>query len=189
MSIFHDMHAFAARARAQLSADAPRLDGGLRPAAVLVPVIDRAPFPAVLLTMRPLAMPHHAGQVSFPGGMMEEGESPMRAALREAREETGLPPGLVTPLGFLPAHHTGTGFCVAPLVAAIDSSFVPTPCPREVDELFEAPLPALMDVDRHGREYIESRGRLRPYWVMRHDGRRVWGATAAMLRALWERLS
>jgi len=189
MSIFHDMHAFAARARARLSADAPRLDGGLRPAAVLVPVIDRHPVPTVLLTMRPLSMPHHAGQVSFPGGVMERGETPMRAALREAREETGLAPEMADPLGFLPARPTGTGFCVAPLVARIDPSFAPIPCPREVEEVFEIPLPDLMNPDGHAREYIHTRDGMRVYWVMRHDGRRVWGATAAMLRALWERLS
>ena len=171
------------RLRARLAPRPPALATGLRPAAVLVPLVARPAGLRILLTVRRADLPVHAGQICFPGGRVEAGETLAAAALREAREETGIDPCEVTPLGFLPACETGSGFAVAPLVGRVAPGFTPVPCAREVAEVFEMPLAALTAPGAFRREPVAG-GRRPLYHVLRWRGRFIWGATATMLHAL-----
>ncbi len=152
-------------------------------AAVLVPIILRAE-PAILLTVRSATLSSHAGQVCFPGGRMEFGETAEQAALREAAEEVGLDPRLPSLLGILPEHRTGTGYHVTPVLALLTPPFTLTPDPSEVAEIFEYPLAALLGPGGVQRHRAEFRGRMREYWVWPHERHHIWGATATMLRNL-----
>ena len=154
-----------------------------RRAAVLVPVVLGA-APSVLLTLRAATLSAHAGQVAFPGGRIEPGETPEAAAVREAAEEVGLDPRIPEILGRLPAHHTGTGFHVVPVLALIAEPPVLTPDPAEVAEAFSYPLANLLDPALPERRAHHWRGRNRDIWVWPHERHLVWGATAAMLRSL-----
>ncbi len=188
MQFFLTLDQFADRARERLSPLPPALPAGPEPSAVLVPVIRRATGPSVLLTQRRADLPHHPGQICFPGGRIHEGEDPLRAALRETEEETGISPRNVTPLGFLDSWETGTGFVIAPLVGLVAADSRMKPCTREVEEIFEVPLDVALNPAFHAREMVESRNVKRLHWVIRHDDRFIWGATAGILRMLWERL-
>jgi 8-oxo-dGTP pyrophosphatase MutT (NUDIX family) len=185
---------FERAAPAGLSDDAPdgiRSDLGLtplRPAAVLLPVVDRPGGLTVLLTLRASDLRAHSGQVAFPGGKIDAGETPCEAAFREAQEEIGLEKRFVEPLGWLDPYFTGTGFRVAPLVALVEPSFELTVNKLEVDEVFETPFAFLMDAANHRLEEREWQGRRRRYYAMPHDGRYIWGATAGILRNLYEKL-
>jgi len=152
-------------------------------AAVLVPIILREE-PAILLTLRATTLSSHAGQVSFPGGRIEAGETAQQAALREAAEEVGLDPRLPLLLGALPEHRTGTGYHVTPIIALIEPPFTLTPDPAEVAEIFEYPLAALLRPGAVQRQQAEFLGRSRSYWVWPHERHLIWGATAAILRNL-----
>jgi 8-oxo-dGTP pyrophosphatase MutT (NUDIX family) len=160
----------------------------LRPAAVLLPIVDRPGGLSVLLTLRAADLRAHSGQVAFPGGKIDPGETPCEAALREAHEEIGLQARFVEPLGWLDPYFTGTGFRVAPLVALIEPSFGLTVNKLEVDEVFETPFDFLMDAANHRLEEREWQGRLRRYYAIPHEGRYIWGATAGILRNLYEKL-
>jgi len=161
----------------------------LRPATVLVGLVERGDALQVLLTRRHEQLRHHAGQISFPGGRIEAGDAgPVAAALREAHEEVGLAPALVEPLGFLDPFVTITGFHVMPVVARIRAGFVPTPDPGEVDEVFEAPLDFLLDPASERNFEAEFAGRVRRIVEMQYGAYRIWGATAAMLVNLRRRL-
>jgi len=149
-------------------------------AAVLVPIVAH-PEPAILLTLRAARMRAHAGQVSFPGGRIEPGETPEQAAVREAAEEVGLDPRLPELLGRLPEHVTGTGFHITPVVALVPSPLVLTPHPGEVEEAFELPLATVLDPAAPERRSREFQGRTREFWVWPHDRHYIWGATAAIL--------
>lgn len=166
-----------------LREDAEEIGPTARRSAVLVPVILHD-LPTVLLTLRASALSAHAGQVAFPGGRIEDGETPEAAALREAAEEVGLDPRLPRIAGRLPELLTGTGFHVVPVIALLDPPVILTPAPDEVAEVFEYPLSRLLDPDAPLRETATFRGRERTFWVWPHDRHRVWGATAAMLRSL-----
>jgi 8-oxo-dGTP pyrophosphatase MutT (NUDIX family) len=158
-------------------------------AAVLVPVIAREPEATVLLTLRTSHLNSHGGQIAFPGGKIEGGDaSPVEAALREAQEEVGMPPELVTPLSLLDLHNTGTGFRIIPVLSLVDPSFVPIPDPGEVADVFEVPLSFLMTEENHVRHLREWRDRRIQFYAMEYEQRFIWGATAAMLRNLYERL-
>jgi 8-oxo-dGTP pyrophosphatase MutT (NUDIX family) len=152
-------------------------------AAVLVPIIFRAE-PTILLTLRASTLSSHAGQVSFAGGRMEDGETPEQAALREAAEEVGLDPSLPILLGVLPEHRTITGYHVTPVLALLTPPFSLTPDPAEVAEIFEYPLARLLQPGGAELHRRELRGRTREYWVWPHETHHIWGATAAMLRNL-----
>lgn len=168
--------------------DLSALARGARPAAVLLPIVERPQSLSVLLTLRASDLRAHSGQVAFPGGKIDSGETPLHAALREAREEIGLEERFVEPLGWLDPYFTGTGFRVAPLVAMIKPSFALKLNRLEVDEVFETPFTFLMDAANHRLEEREWQGRRRQFYAMPHEGRYIWGATAGMLRNLYETL-
>lgn len=159
-----------------------------RKAAVLVGLMDRGEDYAVLLTLRPETMPSHAGQVAFPGGRIETGETAVEAALREAHEEVGVDPATVRMLGQGDTYLTGSGFAISPFVGILPADFTPVPHPREVADVFETPLSFLMNVANHERHEREFRGALRTYYAMPHNGRYIWGATAGMIKSLYDRL-
>jgi len=161
----------------------------LTPAAVLVGLLPRAHGWTVLLTLRTDDLRHHGGQVSFPGGRMEATDAdPIAAALREAREEIGLRADQAEPIGYLDAFDTISGFHVWPVVARIAADYQPQRDAKEVAAVFEAPLDFLMD-PRNVREVErEFAGRARRYHEFSFAPQRIWGATAAMLVNLRERL-
>jgi 8-oxo-dGTP pyrophosphatase MutT (NUDIX family) len=159
-----------------------------RPAAVLLPIVKRPQGLTVLLTLRASDLRAHSGQVAFPGGKIDAGETPREAALREAREEIGLEEPFIEPLGWLDPYLTGTGFRIAPLVALVEPSFALRVNTREVDEVFETPFAFLMDPANHRLDEREWQGRRRQFYAMPHDGRYIWGATAGILRNLYEKL-
>ena len=154
-----------------------------RPASVLLALLERPSGPTVLFTERAAHLMDHAGQVSLPGGRITAGESSADAALREAHEEVGLAPAAVEVIGSLDAFLTGTGFTVTPVVGVVrDRDFVATPDPREVADVFEVPLGVILDRGAMGVGYFERHGsRLLTYELL-YGGRRIWGATAAVLR-------
>ncbi|HEX4043832.1 MAG TPA: CoA pyrophosphatase [Xanthobacteraceae bacterium] len=159
-----------------------------RPAAVLVPVIDR-PEPTVLLTLRTADLASHAGQVAFPGGKIDPAdESPVAAALREAREETGLAPSLIEPIGYLDLYLTFSGFRILPTLARVKPDFTLTLNPHEVVEAFEVPLAFVMTLDNHQRKTRDWNGLQRDYYAIPFENRYIWGITAGILRNLYDRV-
>jgi len=158
-------------------------------AAVLVPIVARDE-PTVLLTQRHPDLKHHGGQVSFPGGRIETGDSgPVEAALRETREETGIDEGLIEVLGFLENYRTLTGYSVSPVVGLVDPDYRLQPDPREVDAVFEVPLGFLMDPRNRVRRTRRFFGYEVGYFEITWDDYRIWGATASMLIEFLERLT
>ncbi len=159
-----------------------------KPAAVLVPVIERSE-PTVLLTLRTADLASHAGQVAFPGGKIDPGdESPVAAALREAEEETGLAPGLIEPIGYLDLYLTFSGFRILPTVARVKPEFTLALNPREVTETFEVPLGFLMAPENYQRKTRDWNGLAREYYAVPFENRYIWGITAGILRNLYERV-
>jgi 8-oxo-dGTP pyrophosphatase MutT (NUDIX family) len=157
-------------------------------ASVLVPLI-LGPAPGVLLTRRTAQLSSHAGQVSFPGGRIDpEDADAEAAALREASEEIGLRPEDVDLIGRLDDHLTGTGYRITPVVGLIPPGLAFQPNPHEVAALLELPMAVLLDPNAPQRREAEYRGRLRQFWVWPHPEHYIWGATAAILMQLAERL-
>lgn len=162
----------------------------LRPAAVLVPLIERPEGMTVLLTLRTAHLSAHAGQVAFPGGRAEEHDvDAVATALRETEEEVGLSRDLVTIVGRLDTYVTGTGFEITPIVGLITTDYVLAIDPHEVAEVFEVPLSYILDRNNHNRTERESAGRTRVFFVLPYQGRNIWGATAGMLVNLAEVLN
>ena len=160
----------------------------IRPAAVLVPIVDHAE-PTVLLTQRAQHLPDHPGQVSFPGGKIDaDDESPAAAALREAEEEIALPRHLVQPIGYLDVHLTPFGHRILPLLARVQPGFAPRFNEGEVDDAFEVPLAFLMTPQNHKCESRNWNGLTISLYAMPFRDRNIWGATAAILRNLYERV-
>jgi 8-oxo-dGTP pyrophosphatase MutT (NUDIX family) len=162
-------------------------------AAVLLPVILRGSFQGdstLLFTRRTDTLARHSGQVSFPGGRSEEVDpSPAQTALRETFEETGIAPGFVTVAGYLGRYLTGTGFDIQPVVGLLTEGFCLSPDPREVAEIFEVPLAFLCDPANRRRESRQIGERQREFYAFTYDGHEIWGATAAIVVDLAQRLS
>ena len=159
-----------------------------KPAAVLVAVVDRDP-PAVLFTIRTKELASHAGQIAFPGGKIDPGdESPVAAALREAREEIGLPPAAIEPIGYLDLYLTFSGFRILPTVARVKPGFSLTLNPWEVTETFEVPLDFLMMPQNMQRRSRQWKGIEREYYAIPFGDRYIWGITAGIVRNLYDRV-
>ena len=157
-------------------------------AAVLIAVTDRA-NPGVLLTRRTDTLSKHPGQVAFPGGRIDPGDSgPVAAALREAEEEIALPVEAVTVVGIADRYRTITGFEVTPVIGVIPPDLVLTPSEAEVAAVFEVPLDFILDGANHLEASVEFQGRNRHYYEILWGGHRIWGATAAMIVNLSRRL-
>jgi len=154
----------------------------VRDAAVLVPVVNHLAGPTILLTKRTDHLTKHAGQVSFPGGKVDEGDADaVAAALREAQEEVGLAPDHVEVCGFLDTYRTGTGFEIVPVVGLVRPGFELTLQESEVQAAFEVPLHFLLDRTNHQRQSAMWQGIRREYYAMPYGDYFIWGATAAML--------
>ncbi len=170
-------------------AHAPKAGDPLIPAAVLVALVEREAGLSVILTRRADTLRRHTGQVALPGGRCDPGETPWGAALREADEEIGLAPSLVTLAGLSTPYRTGTGFHVIPVVGFVSEGFEATPNPDEVADVFETPFGFLMDPANHEQRELETpEGVKRRFYAMTWEDRVIWGATAGMLRALYDRL-
>jgi 8-oxo-dGTP pyrophosphatase MutT (NUDIX family) len=197
---------FADRARVVLRAEAPgqwdhsdddmnvkarMIAEGLMPkaAAVLVGIMDHVDGPRLLLTQRKSTLSKHAGQIAFPGGRIDDGETPLQAALREAEEETGLQPAFVEPLGYLDGYLTVTGYFVVPLVARIGQGHTLAPQESEVEEIFDVPLSFLLDPANCRVDTRDWKGLERRYYVYPYESRYIWGATAGMIRNLSDRFA
>jgi 8-oxo-dGTP pyrophosphatase MutT (NUDIX family) len=163
-------------------------DEPLRAAAVLIPVVARQE-PTVLLTRRAAHLSDHANEIAFPGGKIDAADaSPVDAALREAWEEVGLPRDFVEPIGYLDLYGTSVGFRILPTVAQVKPGFDLRLNAGEVEEAFEVPLSFLMNPDNHKQGWKLSRGRMRSFYEMSFEERYIWGATAGILRVLYERV-
>ncbi|MHA6334293.1 CoA pyrophosphatase [Qipengyuania sp. CAU 1752] len=170
-----------------LITDARFATGTPRDAAVLIPVTDR-PEPGVILTQRPDALRSHPGQVAFPGGKIDKGETPVEAALREAEEELAMPRDKVRIIGTTDNYVTGTGFDITPVLGVIPPDLPLVPNPGEVESWFEVPLATLFDRSNYDRNSVLWRGAQRSYYEMHYEGYRIWGVTAAIIANLSRRL-
>lgn len=173
-----------------LNPEALRPSEALRRAAVLVglaPSDIRAGID-VILTRRSDSLHSHSGQIAFPGGRLEPGETALEAALREAQEEIDLDPADVEVLGLGDPYQTGSNFLITPVIGWLPTLPALTPSPDEVAEIFTVPWDFLMDQANHQRGTIEWEGAPRLFWAMPFEDRYIWGATAGMLRALSQRL-
>jgi 8-oxo-dGTP pyrophosphatase MutT (NUDIX family) len=156
-------------------------------AAVLVPLVERADELTVLLTRRAIELKSHAGQIAFPGGRLEAGESPRAAALREAREEIGLEPRFVSIVGYLPDHVLLSGFRVTPVVGFVRSGFELQLASKEVQDTFEVPLSYVFEPTNHRTRLRRLAGGAAEVEVcdISFGAHHIWGATAGMLVTLY----
>jgi 8-oxo-dGTP pyrophosphatase MutT (NUDIX family) len=162
----------------------------LKPAAVLVPLIDRGAGMTVLLTRRTEHLTHHAGQVSFPGGRIEANDrNAVETALRETEEEIGLARQHIEVVGFLDLYQTVTGFLVTPVVGFVEPRFELQPDPNEVADVFEVPLCFALDVCNYRRDSRIYNDQRRHFYVLPYKNYYIWGATAAMLMGFARKLS
>ena len=181
--------ASAARSDFDLNPGAARPDRLLKPAAVLAPIIARPEGATVLLTRRADTLASHTGQIAFPGGRLDPGETAVAAALREAFEEIALAPETVEVLGIGDAYETGTGFLITPVIGWLAEPPETRAAPDEVAEVFEAPWDFLMEPANHRRNFYDREGEPRRwFWAMPYEERYIWGVTAGILRALRARL-
>jgi 8-oxo-dGTP pyrophosphatase MutT (NUDIX family) len=171
-----------------LAGDLPELRAhASKQAAVLIAVTDRGQ-PGVLLTVRREHLRAHAGQIAFPGGRVEPGEGPVTAALREAQEEILLDPTAVDLIAAIEQYRTVTGYVITPVLGVVPPDLPLEPHEHEVAELFEAPLAYLLNPANQRRVSALFQGRERHYYEIIWNGRRIWGATAAMIVNLSRRL-
>ena len=164
-------------------------DPPLTKASVLVALVERDAGVSVIFTRRSDNLRRHKGQIAFPGGRRDPGEGAVETALREAEEEIGLDRAYVSPLGLSTPYMTGTGYLITPVVGVVRPGFTLTASPDEVADIFETPFGFLMDPINHEQHEIElPTGEKRKFYAITHDKRFIWGATAGMLRALYDRL-
>ena len=167
-----------------------KIPPGLRPAAVLVALVERPEGLFVLLTQRHADLTAHAGQIALPGGRIEPDDADaVDAALRETEEEIGLPRAQLEVIGRLDTYITGTGFQIVPVVALVAQPFTIKPDAREVTEVFEVPLAFIVNQENHRRETRELKNGRRTFYVLPYEKRYIWGATAGMLVNLAEVLT
>ena len=178
----------AARSDFDLNPGLDRPIRTLRPAAVLIPVIARPEGATALLTRRADSLASHTGQIAFPGGRLDAGETAVDAALREAMEEVALDPASVEVLGVGDAYETGTGYLITPVIGWLAQPPLTKPSEDEVAEVFETPWDFLMDPANHRRDFYDREGQRRWFWAMPWEDRYIWGVTAGILRALRVRL-
>ncbi len=161
----------------------------LKPAAVLVPIIEHPQGLTMLLTRRAEGLSSHASQVAFPGGRIDPGDAtPADAALREAEEEIGLARRFVRIIGALDIYETGSGFRIHPMVGLVTPGFSLSLHAPEVADVFEVPLAFLMDKRNHERHSATFEGRERIFYAIPFEGRNIWGATAGMIVNLYDKL-
>ncbi len=166
----------------------PKPTGTLQPAAVLIPLVEREEGLTILLTRRAEGM-RHSGQVAFPGGRADPGETPWDTALREAQEEIGLDPSFVRLAGLTDPYETVTGYSITPVVGFVRPGFELTLEAAEVAEVFETPFAYVMDPANHERRTRDfGDGLSRQFFAIEHGDRLIWGATAGMLRMLYQRV-
>jgi 8-oxo-dGTP pyrophosphatase MutT (NUDIX family) len=159
------------------------------PAAVLVPVVNHPQGPTVMFTQRTAHLYDHAGQVSFPGGRVDDIDADREAtALRETEEETGLHRSRVDIIGRLPDYDIMTGFRVTPIVGWVEPPYNLQPDPFEVEKVFEVPLEFLLDPENHQEHSREVNGIIRHYYAMPYGDHNIWGATAGMVHMLYRAL-
>ncbi|MFN3558194.1 MAG: CoA pyrophosphatase [Brevundimonas sp.] len=179
----------AVRSDFDLNPGARLTDRTLRPAAVLIPIIAGPDGATVLMTRRSDSLASHTGQIAFPGGRLDPGETAVDAALREAFEEVALDPSVVEVLGIGDAYETGTGFLVTPVIGWLTTTPSVTASPDEVAEVFEVPWDFVMDPANHRRDSYELEGQPRRwFWAVPYQERYIWGVTAGILRGLCARL-
>lgn len=157
-------------------------------ASVLVPIILRETGPSVMLTQRTAHLTSHGGQIAFPGGRQDLGETALAAALRETMEEVGLAAEFISPLGYLDGYLTITQYVVTPVVALVREGFDLQAHAHEVDDIFEVPLSFLMNPQNRQTQSREWKGMVRHFYVYPHGERYIWGATAGMIKNLYDRL-
>jgi len=165
---------------------------GQRVASVLMPLVQRQVGWQVILTQRPMTMPQHPGQISFPGGRREEGETALQAALRETEEEVGLKPEAITPLGRLPSFNAVSEYRVTPFVGVVENGAKILRDEREVEEVFEVPLDFVLNAENHVARDVFFDGRDHRLYDMPYNEptgthRNIWGMTAMIMRRLYER--
>lgn len=167
-----------------------RLDGitEFRPAAVLIALTDR-PEPGVLLLHRPSNMRAHPGQVAFPGGKFDPGETAEQAALREAHEELGIDPAKVQVIGTSDVYRTHSGYAITPVLAVVPADIAITPNPMEVAQWFEPPFGYVLDPANHEDHWVDWDGGVRMYYEIRWREHSIWGVTAGVLINLSRRLN
>jgi len=164
-------------------------EGNLRAAGVLVGIVDREPGATVILTLRAPHLSSHAGQIAFPGGRADEGDASLiETALRETHEEIGVAPESVMPIGLLDPYKTRTGYRIVPVLGLISEDVVLMADEQEVAEVFEVPLAFLMSAGNHQRHSRFWQGRERHFYAMPYGKHYIWGATAGILRIMYERL-
>ncbi len=160
----------------------------LTAAAVLVPLVERESGLTMLLTRRSDSLKRHSGQVAFPGGKADPGETPVDTALRETWEEIGLDQNFIRPIGMADTYETGTGFAITPVIAFVSPGFTLARHEAEVAEIFETPFAFLMDPANHELRVMKAAdGVERRFYAMPYEERTIWGATAGMVRGLYDR--
>ena len=164
-------------------------EAGLRPAAVLFPIVQRD-TPSALFTRRTDDLPSHAGQICFPGGKYHaDDQTLIRTALRELEEEIGLSPDDVEIAGYLDSHETlNSGFTILPVVGFLPPDYSLKIDPGEVAEVFEAPLAYILDPGNQALRSVERGGAIRQFYAIEYNGHTIWGATAAIIVNLSQRL-
>ncbi len=154
----------------------------LRPSAVLVPIVEREEGLQLLLTQRTFHLRHHAGQISFPGGSMDDTDKDLiHTALRETHEEVGIPDKLINVLGKLPLQPTVSGFMIQPIVAQIQEHYEMRLCEAEVADAFEVPLDFVLNPDNQNHFYKEYNGQRYSVYSIPYLERNIWGATANII--------